>query len=127
MKPHHIRKIKSVPEFLISESESIQRDSKTESCVAAADDALLTVKVAILHRTTENASLFGCRLFRQQVLDRELSVLWQPVACRFHAPRLHGRIKPSGQPQLHSATRTRGMRSLQLGSNGVLESSHLVL
>ena len=127
MKPHHIRKIKSVPEFLVSESESIQSDSKTESCIAAADDMLLAVKVAVLRRMSENASLFGCCLFRQQVLDRELSILRQPTACRFHTPWLHGGIKPSGQPQFCSATRTRGMRGLQLGSNRVLESPRLAL
>ena len=70
MKPHHIHKIKSVPEFLVSESESIQSDPKTKSCIAAADDTLLTVKVAVLRHTSENASLFGCCLIRQQVLDR---------------------------------------------------------
>ena len=63
MKPHHICKIKSVSEFLVSESESIQSDAKTKSCVAAADDTLLAVKVAVLRRPTENASLFGCCLF----------------------------------------------------------------
>ncbi len=68
MKPHHIRKIKLVPEFLASESESVQLDSKTESCFAAADDTLLTL-VAVLRRLLENASLFQCRLVQQQVLD----------------------------------------------------------
>ncbi len=114
-----------MPEFLVS--ESIQSDAKTESCVAAADNTLLTVKVAVLRHTTENTSLFGCRLFRQQVLDHELSVLRQPIACRLDAPRLHSRIEPSGQPQLRTATRTHGMRGLQLGSNGVLELSRLML
>ena len=56
MKPHHIGKIKSVPEFLISELESVQLDPKTESCFAAADNMLLTL-VAILHRLSENTSL----------------------------------------------------------------------
>ena len=68
MKPHHIRKIKSVPEFLISESESVQLDSKAESCFAAADDTLLAL-VAVLRCTSENASLFRCRLIQQQALD----------------------------------------------------------
>ncbi len=61
MKPHHICEIKLVLEFLISESESIQCDSKAESCFTAADDMLLAL-VAILRRMSENASLFGCRL-----------------------------------------------------------------
>ena len=127
MKPHHICKIKSVPEFLVSESESIQSNSKTESCIAAADDTLLAVKVAILRRMSENASLFGCCLIRQQVLDCLLCVLRQPITCGLHAPRLHGGIEPTWQPQLCSAARTRGSRGLQLGSNGVLESSRLTL
>ncbi len=127
MKPHHICKITSVLEFLVSESESIQGDSKTKSCVAAADDTLFAVMVAVLHRTSEKASLLGCHLIRQQVLDRQLCVLRQPVTRRFHTPRLHDRIEPTWQPQLCSTAGTHGSHSLQLGSNGVLESSRLVL
>ncbi len=114
-------------EFLVSESESIQGNSKTKSCVAAADDTLFAVMVAILRHTSENASLLGCHLIQQQVLDRQLCVLRQPVTRSLHTPRLHDGIEPTWQPQLCSAAGTHGSCGLQLGSDGVLESSRLAL
>ncbi len=127
MKPCHIRKIKSVLEFLISESESIQGNSKTKSCVAAADDTLFAGMMAVLCLTLENASLLGCHLIRQQVLDSQLCILGQPVTHRFRTPWLHDGIEPTWQPQLCSAAGTHGLRGLQLGSNRVLELSRLAL
>ncbi len=57
----------------------------------------------------------------------QLCVLGQPVTHRLHTPRLHDGIEPTWQPQLCSAVGTHGPRGLQLGSNGVLESSRLAL
>ncbi len=53
MKPHHIHKIKSVSEFLVS--ESIQLDTKSKSCVGTANDTLLHL-VAVPRLASENAS-----------------------------------------------------------------------
>ncbi len=87
MKAHHIRKIKLVSEFLIS--ESVQLDAKSESRAGAGDDTLFRL-MAIPCLASENASLLRRRLIRQQVLDRQLSVLWQTITRCLDAPWLHG-------------------------------------